>query len=80
MNAKHIRWILLPALLAAALGSHVGQARGLRLQVIPTGAAKAHLARVGAFFQAHTLTMNARETLEHAICRALVQLPILESP
>jgi len=53
MNAKHIRWILLSALLAAAFGSHAGSPRGLRLLVIPTDAAKAHLA---------PLTLSSRPT------------------
>lgn len=53
MNANRIRWIFLPTLLAAALNSHAGSPRGLRLLVIPTDAAKAHLAPIDAFFQAH---------------------------
>jgi len=80
MNAKHIRWILLPALLAAALGSHADSSRYLRLLVIPTDAAKEHLAPIDAFSQAHAPAMNAWKTLEKAMCRTLVQLPVLEAP
>ena len=80
MNAKHIRWILLPTLHAAALGSHAGSPRGLRLLVIPTDAARAHLAPIDAVFQSQAPAMNARKTVEQAIGHALVQLPVLEAP
>jgi len=80
MNAKHFRWILLSALLAAALGSHAGSSRCLRMLVIPTDAAKAQLAPIDAFFQALAPAMNAWKTREKAICRTLVQLPVLEAP